>query len=82
MRNNFNRNGRWIYYVEGEIEMKELPPIATHVPKECTDSDGDRIIKDVNGNWINLARCPIKRDVGLTDYCDEIRAYGTCPRRL
>ena len=57
----------------------------TLVPKECSDHDGNNVIKDVYGCSINLARCKLHRVVNdnyNTEYCDEIRAMGMCPKGL
>jgi hypothetical protein len=57
---------------------------SVYVPEECDDSDGDRVLRDVRGFWINLARCKFVTEEQLkdgdTDFCDEIRAFGKCPK--
>jgi hypothetical protein len=62
----------------------ESPNKYIYVPNKCNDSDGNRVIKDIHGNLINLARCKLltkeQIDNGETDFCDEIRTFMKCPR--
>ena len=64
--------------------MPQINDKTVSVPKGCNNSDGDRIVKDIDGNMINLARCLLVSNEqqfnGETDYCDERRALGMCPK--
>lgn len=55
-----------------------------NVPHECNNSDENRVMHDANGFLINLSRCKLITEEqiknGETDYCDEIRAFGKCPK--
>ena len=64
--------------------MSQIDDKTVAVPKECNNSDGDRIVKDIDGNMINLARCLLvskeQQLNGETDYCDKRRVLGLCQK--
>lgn len=65
--------------------MQNPKSIGTKVPEACNDSDGNRILPDIDGYNINLARCLIAPEpecLGHANFCDEMRSKGICPKGL